>query len=239
MITSTYNNIGIEQVSFQAYESENLTILQGKFSVDPSSAAWQSASEIVFKFSSLVMSKSCMSQVYMRNSREDTTRDKGFRGTMLKSWFQNGELHIEKTDYFDGNGLLVFYVCSAYMTGAQRGIASTSDFVATGITNQPADCRTTLAKLLVKPGYVYGLYVFEEFYGVDGGLEQSFDITAIPSEVDVYVPVFYHKNVDNTGAVIAEGHIQNGHFSCTNPDSITHYANSGVFFMFFAVRNNS
>ena len=134
MLTSISNNIGISQVSFQAYESEDLTVLNGKFDVDPTSAAWLAADEIVFEFSSLVMNKSALSQVIMKNSFEGEQYMKGNRGTVLKSWIKGNKLHIEKITYFDAYGPLTFYVCSAYATGAQRGLLLTKSSLSSALS---------------------------------------------------------------------------------------------------------
>lgn len=65
MITSISNNIGIAQVSFKDYQTEKLTILNGKFTVDSTSAVYRGVKEIVFEFPSLVMAKSAISAVYV------------------------------------------------------------------------------------------------------------------------------------------------------------------------------
>lgn len=120
MITSVTNNIGIAQVSFKDYQTEKLTILNGKFNVDSTSAAWKAANEIIFEFPSLVMAKSAISAVYVIDTLPCDQYDKALRGTILKSWIKNNRLHIEKIDYFDDYGPLTFVVANAYVTGAQR-----------------------------------------------------------------------------------------------------------------------
>ena len=240
MLTSISNNIGITQVSFQAYESEDLTVLNAKFDVDPTSAAWLAADEIIFEFSSLVMNKSALSQVIMKNSFEGEQYMKGNRGTVLKSWIKNNCLHIEKISYFDAYGPLTFYVCSAYATGAQRGQLVKDNYVTTGITNQPTKCTLDKKCLRVTDDYVFGLYTFKKFYPNTGETTQQFDITGMPTDVDVYIPVVYaDAYVDKRGSVISEGRIQNGHFSTNLPETATFYANSGTFLMFFAVRGET
>ena len=240
MLTSISNNIGIGQVSFQSYESEDLTVLNAKFDVDPANAAWIAADEIVFEFASLVMNKSAISQVYMKNCDPGEQYVKGFRGTVLKSWIKGNKLHIEKISYFDAYGPLTFFVCSAYTTGKQRGQLVKDNYVTTGITNQPTKCTLDKKCLRVTDDYVFGLYTFKKFYPNTDELTQQFDITGMPTDVDVYLPVVYADPYnDKRGAVISEARIQNGHFSTTIPDCSTYYANSGTFIMFFAVRGTT
>ncbi|HKM11839.1 MAG TPA: hypothetical protein PL115_01365 [Bacteroidales bacterium] len=237
MKTTISNNLGIPEVSFQYYADEKLAVIAGKFQVDPNSAEWQAIDRIELEFDSLDLNKSCLSQVYMKNEDPGEQHIETNRGTVLRSWIKGNKLIIEKISHFDAHGPLTFYVCSAYTAGNQKGQLVKSGYVTTGITNQPSQCVLDKKCLVVEDGYVFGLYSFKGFYGVDGGLQQEFDIIGMPTDVDVYIPVIYaDTRIDKKGAAMAEGHIQNGHFSCTNPNSVTFYSNNGTFFMFFAVR---
>ena len=236
-LTSISNNIGIAQVSFKAYQTETLTVLNGTFTVDPTSAEWQAASEIEFCFSDLVMLKSNVSQVYIKDSLEAHRYEDGNRGTVLRSWIRNGKLVIEKVSKFDGNGVLTIIVCSAYVTGAQRVVVQKEGFVTTGITNQPSQCTLNNKSLMVRDGYVFGVFTFTQFLPNTGETTQQFDITGMPTDVTADVCVVYpNATVSKEGAVVSLGHIENGHFSTDLPASTSFCYNKGTFFMFFAVR---
>jgi len=238
MITSISNNIGIAQVSFKDYQTEKLTILNGTFTVDSTSAAWKAANEIVFEFPSLLMAKSAISAVYVIDTLPRDQYDRAKRGTILKSWIKNNRLHIEKIDYFDDYGPLTFIVANAYATGGQRTQVVKDGYVTTGIENQPSE--TTLDKkcLMVKDNYVFCQMMFKKFYGVDRGTQQAFDITGMPADVTTDLMIVYANNsIDNRGAALSIAHLENGHLTCTNPASGSFTANSGTFFQFFAVRD--
>lgn len=238
MITSIKNNIGIAQVSFKDYQTENFTVLNGKFDVDPTTAAWKAASEIVFEFPELAMNKSGISAVYFIDTRPFEQYDKVHRGTILKSWISNNRLHIEKIDAFDDYGPLHFYVCNAYAKGGQRCQIVKDGYVTTGIENQPSGTRVDKSCLMVKDHYIFCQIMFREFETEDGTLEQSFDIIGMPDDVDVYIPVVYANfYINKKGAPMTEGHLQGGHFSCTNTETMGYTANDGTFFQFFAVRD--
>ena len=236
-LTSISNNIGIAQVSFKAYQTETLTVLNGTFTVDPTSAEWQAASEIEFCFSDLVMLKSNVSQVYIKDSKEVHKYDDGNRGTVLRSWIRNNKLVIEKVSKFDENGVLTVIVCSAYVTGAQRVAVVKEGFVTTGITNQPTQCYIDKKYLMVRDAYVFGVFTFTKFKPNSGETTQQFDITGMPTDVTADICVVYpNSSISQDGAVVSLGHIENGHFSTNLPVGTTYYSNSGTFFMFFAVR---
>ena len=239
MITSIANNVGIPQVRFKDYQTETFTVLQGKFEVDPTSEAWKAASQIVFEFENLVMDRSSIAPAYLIDSHFDKGLDDCNRGTVLKCWIKKNKLYIEKTDYFDEYGPLHFYIAAGFAKGGQRVQIEKDGYVTTGISNNPSG--TTLDKkcLMVKEGYIFLQMLFEKFYGIDNTTEQAFDITGMPSDVDVYFPVVYPSPViTKKGSPIAEGHIGNGHLTCTNPDSITYTGNDGTFIQLFAVRNS-
>lgn len=238
MITSIKNNIGIAQVSFKDYQTENFTVLNGKFDIDPTTSAWKAATEIVFEFPSLMMNKSGLSAVYFIDTRPFEQYDKVHRGTILKSWISNNRLHIEKIDAFDDYGPLHFYVCNAYAKGGQRCQIVKDGYVTTGIQNQPSGTRVDKSCLMAKDHYIFCQMMFREFKTESGTLEQSFDIIGMPDDVDVYVPVVYsNMYINKKGAPMTEGHLQGGHFTCTNTETIGYTANDGTFFQFFAVRD--
>ncbi len=238
MITSISNNIGIEQVSFKDYQTEKLTILNGTFSVDSTSAAWKAATEIVFTFESLTMAKSAISAVYMIDTQPRDQYDKAKRGTIVKSWIKNNKLHIEKVDYFDDYGPITFVVANAYATGAQRTTVVKDGYVTTGLANQPTYTKLDKGCLMVKDRYIFCQMMFKQFYGIDKTTEQAFDITNMPSDVDVYLAVAYSNSyIDQRGAPLALAHLSAGHLTCTNPTDVGFVANSGTFFQFFAVRD--
>ena len=238
MITSISNNIGIAQVSFKDYQTENFTVLQGRFDVDPTTAAWKAATEIVFEFPSLMMNKSGLSAVYFIDTRPFEQYDEVHRGTILKSWISNNRLHIEKIDAFDDYGPLHFYVCNAYAKGGQRCQIEKDGYVTTGIQNQPSGTRIDKSCLMVKEHYIFCQMMFRSFKTESGTLEQSFDIIGMPDDVDVYVPVVYsNMYINKKGAPMTAGHIQGGNFSCTVTETTGYTANDGTFFQFFAVRD--
>lgn len=237
MKTTISNNLGISQISFHHYADEKIVVLNGKFQVDPASETWQSINRIELELDSLGLTKSYISQVYMKNENSGARYVETNRGTVLKSWISGNKLIIEKVSHFDAYGPLTFYVCSAYTKGGQRGQLEITGHVTTDIANQPAKCKVDRKYLIVEDGYVFVMYTFKQFYGVDDGSEQEFDIVGMPTDVDVYLPVIYaDPYIDKKGTSIADAHIQNGHFSCTNPQGSSFYANDGTFIMFFAVR---
>ncbi len=240
MITSVSNNIGIEQVSFKDYQSGNLTILNGRFDVDPSSEAWKNATEIVFDFSSLLMKESADTCVYLIDTRTLSQSEKSFRGTILRSRISGGSLRIEKVDAFDEHGPLRVVVCSAYARGGQRAGIVSDGFVATGISGNSSDTVLKKKCLIVKERYVFCLMTFDGFRAEGGSLSQSFGITGMPSDVDVEIPVIYsNPYISDKGHPLSIGRVSGGHFSCVNPDDNAYTANDGTFLHFFAVRDEA
>ncbi len=148
------------------------------------------------------------------------------------------KLYIEQVDAFDGYGPLRFIVCSAYAKGGQRTEIVSDGFVTTGISGNFSNTVLNKKCLMVKDGYVFCLLTFKKF-GTDGStLEQAFDITGMPTDVDVAVPVIYSNGIINTkGHPLAIGRISGGHFTCTNSGSGSFTANDGTFLHFFAVRD--
>lgn len=78
--------------------------------------------------------------------------------------------------------------------------------------------RGTILKSWIKDNYVFCQMTFNKFYGPNRSLEQAFDITNMPSDVDAYFMIVYtNSSIDQRGAALSIAHLQNGHLTCTNP----------------------
>ncbi len=174
MITSISNNIGIPQVSFKAYQSANLTVLNARIALDVTAAAYLAADVIEFKFSSLVMKKSNVSTVFLMAFKEDP-----HRGTILRSWIKDNSLFIEKTDHFDEKGPLYLYVCTAYVTGGQHGTLVRDGGVTVTFSNKPNGVKPDYKQCIVKEHYIYLLLKFTGLKSDDESLVVEFDINCI------------------------------------------------------------
>jgi hypothetical protein len=100
-------------------------------------------------------------------------------------------------------------VAGAYPTGAQREPVVKDGYVTTGIENQGTETVLEKKCLMVKDNYIFCQMTFTKFYGPDRSLEQAFDITNVPSDVDAYFMIVYlNSSIDNRGAALSIGHIQ-------------------------------
>ena len=235
MITSISNNIGISQVSFKAYQSANLTVLNARIALDVTAAAYLAADVIEFKFSSLVMKKSNVSAVFLMAFKEDP-----HRGTILRSWIKNNSLFIEKTDHFDEKGPLYLYVCTAYVTGGQHGTLVRDGGVTVTFSNKPNGVKPDYKQCIVKENYIYLLLKFNGLKSDDESLDVEFDINCIPEDVDIYFPLVYPDNsIHQKGAPMAQAHLAGTHFSITNSSGWGLTTNEGQFLQIFIAREPS
>ncbi len=126
-ITSIGNNFGhSEGMEFNAFLSENVIVLNGRFNVDTASEEFRSAKALEVYLPQLPMVKSAVSNAYIRAS---VTVWQGTRfertesiGTVVKAWIKGGNtLCIEKFAEYDGNGSFEILLCSMFTTKGYQG----------------------------------------------------------------------------------------------------------------------
>lgn len=126
-IISTGNNFGYAgQIGFNAFLSENLIVLNGRFSVDTTTEEYRSAETLEVCLPQLPMAKSAVSNAYIRASvmlNPGTAYERTESiGTVVGAWITGGDtLRIEKLTEYDGNGSFEILLCSMFTTRGYRG----------------------------------------------------------------------------------------------------------------------
>ena len=119
MITATGNNFGAGQISLKDYQNGKLVVLNGKFSFNNKSEAYQNASVLEVYVPELSIPKSGMSGCYIVFESEGK-----FYGTTIKTWVKNSStICFEKLDYWsEQTDEYTIYVLSLYVPKGQRGV---------------------------------------------------------------------------------------------------------------------
>lgn len=119
MIIATGNNFGAGQISLKDYQNEKQVVLNGKFSFNNKSEAYQSASVLEVYVQELSIPKSGMSGAYITFEV-----DGKFYGTTVKTWVKDScTVCFEKLDHWsEQTDEYTIYVLSLYVPKGQRGV---------------------------------------------------------------------------------------------------------------------
>ena len=225
-ITSIGNNFGhSEGIELNAFLSENVIVLNGRFSVDTASEEYMSADVLEVYLPQLPMAKSAVSNAYIRAS---VTVGQGTRfertesvGTVVKAWIKDGNtLCIEKFTEYDGNGSFEILLCSMFTTRGYRGeVAKLTKTAVKFTVLSEVSARANDLMCAVADGWCF----LHLYFSTSGDLfrqDLRAQLEGFPEDAsaDVFL-VGGGQQSGLKGAYIAEGHIGDGILTVTNPSA--------------------
>ena len=221
-IISTGNNFGhTGGMEFNAFLSENVIVLNGRFSVDTASEEYRSAEVLEVYLPQLPMERSAVSNAYIRAS---VTVGQGTRyektesvGTVVNAWIKGGNtLCIEKFTEYDGNGSFEILLCSMFTTRGYRGdVAKLTKTAVKFTVLSEVSARANDLMCAVADGWCF----LHLYFSTSGDLFRQ-DIRAqlegFPEDAsaDVFL-VGGGQQTGLKGAYIADGHIGDGILTVT------------------------
>lgn len=221
-IISTGNNFGhVESMEFNDFLSENVIVLNGRFTVDTASEEYRSAEVLVVYLPQLPMERSAVSNAYIRTS---VLAGQGMRyertesaGTVVKAWIKGGNtLRIEKFTGYDGNGSFEILLCSMFTTRGYRGeVAKLTKTAVKFTVLSEVSARANDPMCTVADGWCF----LRLYFSTSGDLFRQ-DIRAqlegFPEDAsaDVFL-VCGGQQSGLKGAYVAEGHIGDGILTVT------------------------
>lgn len=237
MITSISNNFGGGPITLKCHDSAKIVVLQGTFVIDTTNADYQAAEQLEITFPN---------QFSIRNSKPTTAflvcqKDDYKSGTIVKAQIQLSKLIIEKLPIYDGQGIVTLILASGFVGEASDALlASTSsskitmsgkDYTVSASVGQYANC--------IKEEWGM-LYLLMSSWSYMPGVENEYNITGLPSDICVDVPVFvngYNYTIPGSDCVVA--HIENGKVTFTGKGQAGQSKKylSRAFMKFFFVRS--
>lgn len=199
MIVSRENNFGAGQILFQAYQASNYVVLNAKFTVDPTTEAYQAAEVLEIKVPALSIDRSTVTPVFLafHDRRESfgslSSHDSS---TILRSWIKDeNTICIEKFDAFDQNGTLYFYIATLYpqlnqgikvTKSINEGLEATEDSPNFSFGSSPA--------LIVNEHWVFLKAEIKRTGSGSSGSHWSLGIKKLPNDISCFVPAFGNKS---------------------------------------------
>ena len=244
-IISTGNNFGhAGGMEFNAFLSDNVIVLNGRFAVDTASEEYRSAEVLKVYLPQLPMERSAVSNAYIRASvlvgqgtRFERTESVG---TVVKAWIAGGNtLCIEKFTEYDGNGRFEILLCSMFTTRGYRGeVAKLTKTAVKFSVLSEVSARANDLMCAVADGWCF----IHLYFSTSGDLfrqEIRARLEGFPEDAsaDVFL-VGGGQQTGLNGAYIAEGHIGDGILTVTNPSASMGDTGENPFLFAFIVRDS-
>lgn len=184
MIVSTGNNFGAGHIEFKEYLSENMVILNGRFSFDHTSEAYVNADVLEIYLPELPMKRSLETAVFMLFDNSI-----GRMGTIVKSWIKNKTtICLEKFEVLERYGNREFWFMCAYLPMGQRNTFEVEGQIDLQLENLPWIQRQEYACSIVREKWAFLCFVIEGFYQTEAATPISIDLVNFPTDIASEIP---------------------------------------------------
>ena len=210
MIISTGNNFGAEHIEFKEFFSENMVILNGRFSFDHTKPEYLNAKVLEIYVTELPMKRSLETAVFMLYDNQI-----GRMGTIVKSWIKDKTtICLENFDVPERFGNREFWFTCAYLPMGQRNTFEVEGQVDLKLENFSWSQREEYACAIVREKWAYICFVIEGFYQSEANVPYSIDLTNFPTDIVADVPyVVQTTNKSGWGSHIVSCTISDGKFN--------------------------
>ncbi len=235
MITATGNNFGAGTISFKAYASADVVVLNGKIDVDVTTPEFLAASQLEIYLPDLPMRKSADTAVFMEMTRQGNLPFATIAKARLKNY---NTLVIEKCRLYEyyGNFSLIF--ACAFVPKGEVG-----PFTFEGITEISASSSDATVDLyhktcVVRDNWVALFIEFSNCHAAERTDPFSFTITGLPNDIAAEVPIMVPYGSGYDGTVIMQATVNGPSFSVAAPSYDAGGPYSGKFMKAFFVRGD-
>ena len=210
MMISTGNNFGAGQIEFKEYLSDNMIILNGRFSFDHTSEEYVNADVLEIYVPELPMKRSLETAVSMLFDNSI-----GRMGTIVKSWVKNKTtICLEKFDVNERFGNREFWFMCAYLPMGQRNTFEVEGRIDLQLANLPWIQREEYACSIIRERWAYICFVVEGFYSSEVDVPYAIDLANFPTDIASEIPyIVQTTNKSRFGSHIVTCSVSGGKFN--------------------------
>lgn len=221
MIHSISNNFGTPEIEFKDYQDDNMVILNAVFTIDTTSAAYQSAETLEVQLPSLSIGRSAVSACFVQAEQlmwPGQSYQKLFRfATITKTWIKDrNTLCIEKWPKYDNTGEVRIWIYSMYPVVGARDEVKVYD--RTTVTYERIQTpMTPTINCVVEERWAFLSINFGSI-SVSNGVPIEGRLVGFPEDIDTVVPVLGGGHqAEYGGALFHDATLKTGIFRIDNP----------------------
>ncbi len=193
MIASISTNFCVNQIPLKCYDSAKIVVFQGSFIIDTNNEDYKNSEQLGIVFPSIVT---------IRNNKPTSAfiichKDYLQSGTIIKAQIQDNKQIIEKLPIYDGQGTVKIILASGFESDANESLLSPASSSKITMSAKDYNYPASIAEYVdcIQDGWRM-LYVLMSSWGYAPGVENEYNITGLPSDLCIDVPVLtidYHK----------------------------------------------
>ena len=224
------------------YQDNNMVILNGKFTIDPSNEDYRNCDVLEIKVPNLKIAASAETFCYI------TTHETMAKGTyyeyvtkvasVCKTWIKDrNTICIEKLGIYDDLDSFTIWLCGMYPVVGQRGELKVYDrtrlqYKALQTTISPSDLVC-----VVEEGWCFLHFYYYNAMSIRDGKPIEAELANFPTDVDVEIPIIGGNQQSNHfGNFWTEASLKDGIFLVPKPEGYMGSTGYDPFVMVYVVR---
>lgn len=236
MITATGNNFGAGTITFKAYATSDIVVLNGSVDVNASSQAFLDASILEIYVPDLPMRKSAPTAVFMVMKKQGTLPF----ATLVEARIKNkNTIAIEKCRLYQYYGNFTLNFCCAFVPKGEVGPFSIEGETSITASSDNATVDLYKSTCVIRPNWVSVFAQFNSLNGPERTDPFSFTIPQMPSDIAADIPIVVHNSDGYDGSVIMMAEVSGQTFSVPAPSYDAGMQYGTKFFKAFFVRGDN
>ena len=242
MITSIANNFGCGPIQMKEFQSDNMIILNAKFTFDPSNEDYKKCEVLEIKVPNLRINKSAETFCYICSHElmwPETSYRRDYKvATVAKTWIKDrNTICIEKFGHYDDLDDITIWLCGMYPVVGQRGELKVYDRTRLQYKAIQTNISASDLVCVIEEGWCFLHFYFSNGYGIKESTPIEAELVNFPTDVDVEFPMMGGGQQSNHGGTLySDCTIKDGIFLLPEPKGAMGNTGAAPFVMAYLVR---
>jgi len=188
MITATGNNFGAGVIQLKDYQSQDIIVLNGAITYDPTNAEYRAADMLEIYLPTLSIHRSAPTAVFVR------FRDGNWDAVaVLKGWIKNANtICIEKHKYYDHLTSHTLQFNCAFVPKGEHALMTFDGESTLTLEGATEKVQIYQQHCVIRPGWVMIFCDWGIFGHTSEDTEFSFNLRGLPSDIDADFPIIHN-----------------------------------------------
>ncbi len=236
MITAIGNNFGAGTITFKAYSSPDILVLNGRIDVSASDPDFLAAEELEIYLPDQPMKKSADTAVYLGMKMTTTWPF----ATIVKARLKNyNTIVIEKCPLYPFYGDFSLIFACAFVPKGEVGPFTIEGVTAVSATSSDATINVRHSTCVVREHWASLFMAFNSLTGPDETSPFSFNVTGLPDDIEAEIPIIAHGGYQYSGSPIMMANVSGTLFQIPQPLEVPMSPYTGIFLKAFFVRGDN
>ena len=214
MITAIGNNFGAGPITFKAYSSADILVLNGQVDVSASDPAFLAAKELEIYLPDQPMRKSAETAVYLVMRKQSSAPF----ATIVKARIRGGNtICIEKCRLYQYYGDFTLVFACAFVPRGEVGPFTFEGVTAVSASIEDGEAQVWKSNCVVREHWVSLFMDLNPLHGAEEDEPFSFEVAGLPNDIHAEIPIMCYGRANSTGTYVMLAEVTGPRFQVINP----------------------